>query len=233
MTDPAPGARGGDAADAAARHGDGGSPRPGEEDLFAALDRTRADLAAAPRPAAPPDLTASLLAAVAAERAAGPATSTPAPSSAPSPLPSRRRVRVPRGRWVAAAVSTAAAAAVLAVVVLGSGGGLTPPAAAPTAAPATGSPVVLTSGDLPRALRSGLGARDGTAAPAARTACLVAHGEPAGTVPLGSRAVVLDGRPGTLYVLATGRAARFRLLVVGPACAPGSPDTLGDVTVGG
>ncbi|MBE7163263.1 MAG: hypothetical protein INR72_18650, partial [Williamsia herbipolensis] len=68
---------------------------------------------------------------------------------------------------------------------------------------------------------------------AARAACLVAHGLPAATVPVGSRAVVLDGRPGTLYVLTTGRAARFRLLVVGPGCAPGSPDTLGDVTVGG
>lgn len=227
MSDPAPGARRGDvpdARDAPERHGAGESPRSGEEGLFAALDRTRADLAAAPRPAPPEGLTAGLLAAVAAERERGP---VPAP-------PSRRRVPRPRRRRLAVATAgLAAAAAVLAVVVLGSPGARTVPAPVPTAAPATGAPVVLTAGDLPQALRSGLGARDGRADPAARAACLVAHGAPAGTVPLGSRAVVLDGRPGTLYVLGTGLAGRFRLLVVGPACAPGSPDTLGDVTVGG
>lgn len=239
MTDPAPGARDGDAPDAAERHGAGAAPRPGEEELFAALDRTRADLAAAPRPVAPEGLTASLLAAVAAEAAAGavdddpPARRRVAPGSV---TPSRRRVGSSRRRRTVAALAVAAtAAAVLAVVVLGTGpAGTAPPA--PTAAPApspTGAPVVLTSGDLPQALRAGLGGRDGTADPAARAACLVAHGLPAGTVPVGSRAVVLDGRPGTLYVVATGRAAVFRLLVVGPGCGPGSPDTLGDVTVGG
>jgi hypothetical protein len=227
MTHPASGARDGDpggAPDAAERHGAGASPRPGEEELFAALDRTRADLAAAPRPTAPEGLTASLLAAVADERAAG---------AVPRVTPLRRR-------WAATAVVGTAAAAVLAVVVLAvvvlgadPAGPPTPTAApAPSPVPA-GTPVVLTSGDLPQALRAGLGGRDATADPAARAACFVAHGLPAGTVPVGSRAVVLDGRPGTLYVVATGRAAVFRLLVVGPACAPGSPDTLGDVTVGG
>ncbi|GAA4838327.1 hypothetical protein GCM10023201_29420 [Actinomycetospora corticicola] len=238
MTDPTPGARArggdvpeaGDIEDAVGRHGAGGSPRPGEEHLFAALDRTRADLAATPRPTAPAGLTGALLAAVAAERDAGPA---PAVEPRPADTPGRRR---PGRRWLAAGtVGVAAAAAVLAVVVLGGGGTAPSPAPAPTAAPAPGpgSPVVLASADLPQALRSAVGARDGTADPAARAGCLVAHGLPAGTVPLGSRAVVLDGRPGTLYVLGTGRAARFRLLVVGPDCAPGSPDTLGDVTVGG
>ncbi|GLZ54940.1 hypothetical protein [Actinomycetospora sp. NBRC 106378] len=225
MTEPASGARDGDrgvAPDAAERHGAGASPRPGEEELFAALDRTRADLAAAPRPTAPEGLTASLLAAVADERAAERAA-----GAAPRVTPLRRR-------WVAAAVvGTAAAAAVLAVVVLGADpAGPPTPTAAPAPSP-TPEPVVLTSADLPQALRAGLGGRDGNADPAARAACFVAHGLPAGTVPVGSRAVVLDGRPGTLYVVATGRAAVFRLLVVGPACAPGSPDTLGDVTVGG
>ncbi|MCD2186450.1 hypothetical protein [Actinomycetospora soli] len=223
MTDPAPGARAGDVPDAALRHGEGDGPRPGEEELFAALDRTRADLAAAPRPVAPEGLTGSLLAAVAAER------------DAPDRPPARRRVPRPGRRWAATAAVglVAAAAAAVAVVVLGpSGGGPVPPPA-PTAAPTPGAPVVLTSADLPQALRSGLGGRDGTPDPAARASCLVAHGLPAGTVPVGSRAVVLDGRPGTLYVLTTGVAARFRLLVVGPGCAPGTPDTLGDVTVGG
>jgi hypothetical protein len=217
MTDPVRGSRGGDAD---VRHGNGEPPRAGEEHLFAALDETRRVLGAAPDPQAPPDLTADILAAIAAERAAEPA---------PSPAPGRSR-----RRWLTvAAAGLTAAAAVLAVVVLGTGGAPTTPAPTPTAAPAAGTPVVLTSRDLPQALRSGLGGRDGAADPAARAACLVAHGLPAATVPLGSRTVVLDGRPGTLYVLGTGQAARFRLLVVGPACAPGSPDTLGDVMVGG
>ena len=103
-----------------------------------------------------------------------------------------------------------------------------PPTPAPGAVPVSGA-------DPVRALRAGLGARDPgpLADPARRAACLVAHGLPAGTVPLGSRQVLVDGRPGTLLVLPTGQAARFRLLVVGPGCAPAVPDTLADLTVGG
>jgi hypothetical protein len=69
--------------------------------------------------------------------------------------------------------------------------------------------------------------------PARRSACLVAHGLPAGTPVLGSRQVLVDGAPGTLLVLPTGLAARFRLLAVGPECSPGRPATLVDLTVGG
>jgi hypothetical protein len=43
---------------------------------------------------------------------------------------------------------------------------------------------------------------------------------------------VVDGRAGVLLVLPTGVAARFRLLVVGPDCAPGSPLTVSDTLVG-
>ncbi len=93
----------------------------------------------------------------------------------------------------------------------------------------------MSGADPVRALRAGLGARDPgpLADPARRAACLVAHGLPAGTVPLGSRQVLVDGRPGTLLVLPTGAAARFRLLVVGPGCTATDPDTLADLTVGG
>ncbi|MDL5154864.1 hypothetical protein [Actinomycetospora termitidis] len=221
--------------DAATRHGDGEAPGPGEEELFAALDRTRADLAAAPRPAAPAGFADALAAAVAAERAAG---TTDGGAAGPGPTRSPRVGRPRRRRFLAAGLLAAAAAAVVVGVLGVSAGGPAPspaPTAAPSPAPDPGRPVVLASGELPRAWRSGLGARDGgpLADPAARTGCLVAHGLPAGTVPVGARAVVLDGRPGTLYVLPTGRAAEFRLLVVGPDCAPGSPDGLADVTVGG
>jgi hypothetical protein len=104
----------------------------------------------------------------------------------------------------------------------------------PVPAPAT-APEPVSGADPVRALRAGLGARDPgpLADPARRASCLVAHGLPAGTVPLGSRQVVVDGRTGTLLVLPTGQAARFRLLVVGPGCTDAVPDTLADLTVGG
>jgi hypothetical protein len=44
--------------------------------------------------------------------------------------------------------------------------------------------------------------------------------------------VVVDGREGVLLVLPTGVAARFRLLVVEPGCAAGSPLTVSDALVG-
>ncbi|MEJ2869971.1 hypothetical protein WCD74_19545 [Actinomycetospora sp. OC33-EN08] len=240
--------------DAALRHGEGEAPRPGEEELFAALDRTRADLAAAPRPAAPEGLAAALEAALAAERSAsGPPPGRPVPTRPGRPRPPSRPPSLPpsrppgrrqgtRRRLLAGGLVAVAVAAVVAGVVgvagVGSGQGAGPRPPAPTAAPAPpgpDDPLVLSTRDLPQALRSGLGAREAGPGsdPAGRAGCLAAHGLPAGTVPAGTRAVVLDGRPGTLHVLTTGRAAVFRLLVVGPACAPGSPDTLADVEVGG
>ncbi|MCD2193117.1 hypothetical protein LQ327_06905 [Actinomycetospora endophytica] len=238
--------------DAARRHGDGEAPRPGEEDLFAALERTRAELGAAPAPRPPEDFASRMQAALAAERSAGgpPATAAGGPghpkpralragrtrSRPPGrPGPPSRRRRVVAGGVVALAV----AAAVVAGLAVGTS---SPGSPAPTAAPpvttgpaSTPSPVPVSGADPVRALRSGLGARDPgpLSDPARRSACLVAHGLPADTVPVGSRQVLVDGTPGTLLVLPTGRAARFRLLAVGPACAPGSPSTLVDLTVGG
>ena len=258
-----------DRADAVARHGDGGRPRAGEEELFAALDRTRADLAAAPLPPLPAGFAARMAAELDAERARGAAGASPSPtpppdcpasppspasrSGAPSRPPSRRagsRADRPGGsrrpaRRRRALAYGLVALAVVAVVTGGLVAG-TPaaPGPAPTAAPpgpphpapaTVPVPVPVSGADPVRALRAGLGARDPgpLADPARRAACLVAHGLPAGTVPLGSRQVLVDGRPGTLLVLPTGQAARFRLLVVGPGCAPAVPDTLADLTVGG
>ena len=83
-------------ADAVARHGDGGRPRAGEEELFAALDRTRADLAAAPLPPLPADFAARMAAALDAERARGAATAGPPPSQTrPTPPTADRRRRRP------------------------------------------------------------------------------------------------------------------------------------------
>jgi hypothetical protein len=242
------------------RHGDGEGPRPGEEALFAALDRTRADLAAAPAPEMPEGLAAVLQGRLDAERAAGsPAEASPDPvagtvdtvdtvdtaepaagprgrSSRPGRPPGRpeaipaRRARRARRRGLAYGLLALAGAAVVAGGLLGgllAGRGSAP---APTAAP-----VAVSGTDPVAALRAGLGARDPgpLSDPARRTSCLAAHGVPGGTPVLGSRQVVVDGRPGTLLVLPTGHAARFRLLVVGPTCTAGAPDTLADLTVGG
>jgi hypothetical protein len=259
-------------ADAVVRHGDGERPRAGEEELFAALDRTRADLAAAPVPPLPPGFADRMRAELAAERARGagapgttgaaaardaagpadpaagathpgprpgapsrpPSRRTGAPADGPGGAgPGRRRRRVLAYGLVALAVVAVVTGGVLA-------GAGTAPGPAPTAAPPVPpvpapAPEPVSGADPVRALRAGLGARDPgpLTDPARRAVCLVAHGLPPGTVPLGSRQVLVDGRPGTLLVLPTGQAARFRLLVVGPGCTAADPDTLADLTVGG
>jgi hypothetical protein len=238
------------------RHGDGERPRAGEEELFAALERTRADLAAAPVPPLPTGFADRMAAALAAERASGapgpdapqpPAPQRPvSPSHPPSRRPGTRADRRGPGparhrRRVLAhgLVALAAVAAVAGGLVVGTGTAVSPaPTAAPPLPPAGApgpAPVPVSGADPVRALRAGLGARDPgpLADPARRAACLVAHGLPAGTAPLGSRQVLVDGRRGTLLVLPTGQAARFRLLVVGPGCTAAAPDTLADLTVGG
>ncbi|WP_433031663.1 hypothetical protein [Actinomycetospora sp. CA-053990] len=112
-------------------------------------------------------------------------------------------------------------------------------APAPSALPTTPAPEVpevpvLAGGDGPSALRAGLGRSDyGPLGDPGRLAgCLGAHGVPAGARPVGARQVVVDGRAGVLFVLPTGVAARFRVLVVEPACAAGAPLTLSDTLVG-
>lgn len=247
-------------ADAARRHGDGEAPRAGEEELFAALERTRADLAATPAPPVPEGFAARLQAALAAERTAGgapvpdrappgPRADAPvSPGLRPGPVrtrpPGRRDRPGPGSRRRRALVGGLVALGVVAAVVAGLAVGTRAPGApAPTAAPppvttppvGAANPVPVSGADPVRALRSGLGARDPgpLSDPARLGSCLVAHGLPADTVPLGSRQVLVDGSPGTLLVLPTGRAARFRLLAVGPTCAPGSPSTLVDLMVGG
>lgn len=279
----------------ARRHGDGHAPRAGEEALFVALERTRADLADAPSPAPPEGLVSRMQAAIAAERGASPPTDGPLGSPAPPPRgrgpvehgsrpagPRPARPRSPGGRnrdapersdlrgvtrpgrrpdgrrstgirsrrvLAGGLLALALVASVVAglTTLTGPGAG-TAPSAAPsrppvevgpgiTPSPSAGTdrPIAVSGADPVRALRRGLGARDPgpLSDPARRAACLGAHDLPAATVAWGSRQVVVDGAPGTLLVLPTGQAARFRLLVVGPGCAPGSPSTLLDVPVGG
>lgn len=229
---------------AAPGHG-GTAPGSGEEArVRTALDRTRADLArhgddlVDAAPAMPPAVLAGLDRALAAERSA------PAPG-ARRPGRDGRAAGRPLVALAAAAVLLVVAAAVAGLT----GGAGAPDAPAPRAggdptrvdpAPGPGEPPVLTGADVTGgtvALRAGLTGPDraGTgplADPGRRTACLAAHGVPPGVAPAGVREVVFEGRPAVLFVLTTGVAARFRILVVDAGCAAGRPLTLADRVVG-
>jgi hypothetical protein len=97
-------------------------------------------------------------------------------------------------------------------------------------------PEALTGGQLgSAALAAAIGRTDygPLRDPAKRAACLTANHQDPNQTPAGAMQVTLDGRPGTLMVLTTGRTAQYRLLVVGPGCAAGTPDPLADTVVGG
>lgn len=188
-----------------------------------------------PAPGLPPRVLAGIDRALAAERMR---------AVAPTPVvPARRR---PFLLVVAALVLLVAVGAATAVATgsdavrpgsvpgPGPGGPLTA-ALPPGGPPRSTAPVpVLGRGDLPSALRTGLGAADAgpLTDPARLTACLRAQPAPPALAPVGLRRVVLDGVPGVLVVLPTGVAARFRLLVVGEDCGDGRPATLADTVVG-
>ncbi|GLZ49128.1 hypothetical protein Acsp06_53130 [Actinomycetospora sp. NBRC 106375] len=229
-------------------------PDPTDPAVAAALERTRADLAAhgARTPAMPSELLADIDRALARERDAGPSDTGPSDTGPSDTGPSDTgesqvpaggaRRRRPSARWlVAAAAAVVVAVAAVVAVSATAGSGIGPAPAPPTAAPGPaptapgGTDVpVLAGGDGPAALRAGLGRSDyGPLADTDRLAgCLAAHGVPAGVRPVGAREVAVDGRPGVLLVLPTGVAARFRLLVVEPGCAAGTPLTVSDTTVG-
>ena len=195
--------------------------------MATALARTRADLAAYGERTPPMPAGAARRH---RRRPRGRARRGARPDHPGEPGPGRRTGR----RTVLVLV---AAAAVVAAVVVGVLSAVAPAGApAPSALPTTPAPEVpvLAGGDGPSALRAGLGRSDyGPLGDPGRLAgCLGAHGVPAGARPVGARQVVVDGRAGVLFVLPTGVAARFRVLVVEPGCAAGAPLTLSDTLVG-
>ena len=194
---------------------------PQAQTVLAALDATVADLAALPArcPARMPDAVAQRLdAALAAHRHTAPRE--------PVITPVARRCR--RTRWIGAGVL---AAAVMGVAVSGVMSGVltgsTPRAgdALGAAAVSPPAPLALSGDDLGGALNHALGARDygPLSRPDALRRCLDANNVPVRDEPLGAREVTLNGRRGVLLVLPTTQTPQFRLLVVGPDCAPGNP----------
>lgn len=201
-------------------------------EILAALDATVADLRTLPQQRTPPmpDAVATRLdAAVAAEvqRAIPPAVVGL----------SARRSR--RAGWAGLAILTAAA--VTTGVVALSGPQLETagtPQAKDVLGSATGvrspEPRALTRSNLGSALDQALRARDygPLTPPQLLQNCLAANGVSGGGEPLGALEVTVDGRPGVLLVLPTGRIAQVRLLVVGPNCGPDNPSHLAEYLVG-
>lgn len=156
-------------------------------------------------------------------------------------LGAARTRRARRGTYLGIGVLTAAAAAA-AVFALGTGLGSrdivgTPQAGPPAeqAPPARPTPLDLGSGALgPQALAA-VGKQDlGPLSDKPTLAgCLQANGLLPTITPIGASEVVLDGRPGVLLLLPTGRPAVFTALVVGPECAVGNPATRQRMEIGG
>ena len=191
---------------------------PHVEGVLDALAATRADLAALPAPAVPPDVEARWAEALAAEGAA-----------APEHHPVRRRAGT--RRWAGRPLLVAAA---LAAVVAAGVGALLPGAPEP---PAPAEPPVLAVArvDLVAAATAAVGTTDvgALADPGHRAGCLRTVAPAAVDEPLlGGRRVVLDGRPGVLLVLATGTRGGLRIVTVDPACGPDGGRLLTEVVVG-
>jgi hypothetical protein len=204
---------------------------------LAALDATVADLGALPqqRSAPVPDAVADRLeAALAAEALL--AGYPGEPTQAVSPLAARRRRKA---GWAGLTVLGAAAAA---TGVLALSGLQVETPGTPRAADALGSatvgrpaePLALTRANLGDAMDQALTTRDygPLSSPALLQNCLAANGMSPSGEPLGAREVTLDGQPGVLLVLPTGRIGQVRLLVVGPNCSLDTPSRMGEYVVG-
>jgi hypothetical protein len=168
----------------------------------------------------------------------------PAPPNQGAPVVDLAAARAKRNRrmgWGAGVLVAAAAAVAVAVIAIPHAGTSSPGIAEPgpsagSGATGGGAPLALTSGHLTAATASSaLGRSDygPLADPAKRSACLAANGQDADRTPAGAMQVTLNGEPGVLMVLTTGKLAQFRLLVVGPDCAAGHPDTLANTVIGG
>ena len=200
-----------------------------------ALDTTVRQLRMTPAPAVP--IPAHVAARIDASLAAVP--SLP-PAATLGDLAAARVRRTRRGRYLGAGL-VAAAAAVAAVVSLSVALGPhdvagTPQAGppVPSAALPTPAPLDLGSGTVgPRALAV-LGKQDlgPLSDKSVLAGCLRANGIPAGAAVVGASQVLLDGRPGILLLLPSGRAAVFTALVVGPECSANNAATRSQVEIG-
>jgi hypothetical protein len=222
---------------------------PEAREILAALEATEADLrefALAPAPPMPAHFAARLDAAIAAESQARAQSFVPpqqqrqaqfagAPGGPPpqqAPVVNLAEARKRRNRKMGIGVgifAAAAAAAGIALAVLpGSGDGPNVAQQPPGNPPAAQGPFNFKSDELGKSQLDA--ARNETdygpfSDEQKRSACFEANNVSATADPIGGKQVTVDGKPGTLFVLASG-AGQFRLLAVGPDCGPGNPSTL-------
>nr|WP_042183979.1 hypothetical protein [Kibdelosporangium sp. MJ126-NF4]CEL15997.1 hypothetical protein [Kibdelosporangium sp. MJ126-NF4]CTQ93921.1 hypothetical protein [Kibdelosporangium sp. MJ126-NF4] len=198
--------------------------------ILAALEATQADLrefADAPAPPMPAHFAAQLDAAIAAEsQARSQQTQTP-PQQAEqqaAPVISLDAARKRRNRGWAIGVFAAAAAAVGITFAALPGGGSDPNGN--VAAP---GPLTFDSKNVgPDQLQAAKGGNDyGPFSDKQKlAACFEANNVNKNAEPLGAKQVTVDGKQGTLFVIASTPPGTFRLLAVGPNCGPGNADTL-------
>lgn len=140
------------------------------------------------------------------------------------PIRSRQRVAV---LGIAAAAVLLAAGSLAAVAVWRTP--VEPESVVAGPPPVPDSSLVLDSSDLDSGLAFGIiGKRDpgSLSDPADLAACLRANDVDPDTTVLGSSQVRVDGRDGTLLVLAGAQPSRFVALAVGTDCGPTNPDVL-------
>ena len=213
-----------------------------------ALEATRSDLreiAEVPPVPMPAELAARLDAAIESEARsvaamAPPQRMAPAGQGEVVDLAAARRRRNRLVGWGAGLVTAAAAAMGIAVVGISANSPTNGSAQPAPGAEAPGGdsltpPLAFKAEDLGSTqLDAAWGANDfGPFDNAAKRAgCFEANGIKKDATPIGGRQVVVDGKPGTLFVLSSG-LGEFRLIAVGPACGPGNLARLADRMVGG
>lgn len=215
---------------------------PAALDVLAALDGVSAELRAVGRDhtvetPVPPEVAARIEEALARENS--PLVHTTATVSALADARSRRRART----WISIAVaSTAAAIGVVFTLSAVDGPERAVPSALATPTPEPTEPAVTDLGDhldgpTVLALMGGPDAPGADGAgrltdPQTRAACLQANGIDPSLPVLGTRAVEFRGTEAVLLLVAGPRPPALTALVVGGACAAGSPDLLTRTVIG-
>lgn len=210
---------------------------PRASEILAALDATRADLAAIPPVTMPDEVADQIEAALRQEASAAAPAESPAGAQVVD-LAEARRKRRRRVSWSAGLLTAAATVgAVLIGVAPWKGTQTTPEAQPPIPGSETSQPlalagqqVALTPGQFTEVLHSKQYGK--LSDPQKLEECLLVNGVTKGR-PMAAREVTLNGRPAELLVLPTGRIGRFRLLAVGPECGPGNPAKISDSSFGG